>query len=240
MNPDTSFEMLLPRPVDATWLAFRDPELIKRWYGWEFDGLDEEIAAFFVEGAVVGTEERTLHIGGHLFTFTAAEANTHLKVERKLPVGEGSEVDWAQDYDDIEEGWIAFLQQARFALARHPQRRRRTIYRIGSARSAVPMPLPDLLGLGDAFRTPAGERYAGDAGPGDRLEGEVWYRTGLQLGVTVDGWGDGLLILAHSPSAKEPFSLVSMTLSTYGLDDGAFADLEKRWGRWFAARFEED
>lgn len=241
MNPDTTFEMLLPRSVDAVWLTFRDPELVKRWYGWDFDGLEEEITSMFVQGAVVGTDERTLHIGGHLFTFTASDANTHVKVERRPPAfGEGSGANWAQDYDDIEEGWIAFLQQCRCHLARHPQQRRRTIHRAGTARSAVPMPLPDLLGLGDAFRTPAGERYVGDAVPGDRLEGEVWYRTGLQLGVTVDGWGDGLLILAHSPSAKEPFALVSMTLSTYGMDDAAFADLERRWSRWFAARFEED
>ena len=41
--PTTAFEMVLPRPVDAVWLAFRDPALIRRWYGWEFDGLDEEI-----------------------------------------------------------------------------------------------------------------------------------------------------------------------------------------------------
>jgi hypothetical protein len=31
-----------------------------------------------------------------------------------------------------------------------------------------------------------------------------------------------------------------MILTTYGLDDEKFADLEKRWGRWWAARFEED
>ncbi len=242
-EPDTTFEMLLPRPVDAVWLTFRDPELIKRWYGWEFDGLDEEIKSMFVEGAVVGKDERTLHIGGHLFTFSAAEqeANTHLKVERKPPAfGEGSGANWAEDYDDIEEGWISFLQQARFHLARHPQQRRRTIHHAGAARSAIPTPLPDLLGLSNAFRTPANEPYVADVGPGDHLEGEVWYRTGLQMGVTVDAWGDGLLILTHSPSSEEPFAVVSVTLTTFGMDADAFADLERRWAKWFGARYEED
>ncbi|MGQ0846633.1 MAG: SRPBCC family protein [Sporichthyaceae bacterium] len=239
-NPDTTFEMLLPRPVEAVWLTFRDPELVKRWYGWEFDGLEEEVKAFFVDGAVVDRDAGTIHIGGHLFTFTPQDSNTHVRVERRQPAfGAGSEADWTQDYDDIEEGWISFLQQCRFHLARHPQERRRTIHRAGAARSAIPMPLGDLLGLSDAFRTPAGEPYVSDAGPGDHLEGEVWYRTGLQLGVTVDAWGDGLLILSHSPSAKEPFSLVSLTLTTYGMADEAFADLERRWTKWFDARFEE-
>ena len=206
-NSDTTFEMLLPRPMDAVLLTFRDPELIKRWYGWEFDGLDEEIKQVFVDGTVVDRDAHTLHIGGHLFAFAPHEGNTHLTVSRRAPEGGGdADIDWESMYADIEEGWITFLQQNRFALARHPQQRRRTLHFDGAARSAVPMPLPDLLGLANAFRTPAGERYVADVGPGDRLEGEVWYRTGLQMGITVDAWGDGLLVLAHSPSSGEPFS----------------------------------
>jgi hypothetical protein len=238
---DTTFEMLLPRPMDAVLLTFRDPELIKRWYGWEFDGLDEEIDEVFVKNTVVDRDAHTLHIGGHLFSFAAQDGNTHLTVSRKLPEGDAqSDVDWVSQYADIEEGWITFLQQNRFALARQPGKRRRTLHFDGAARSAIPMPLPDLLGLANAFRTPAGEPYVADVGPGDHLEGEVWYRTGLQMGVTVDAWGDGLLVLAHSPSSGEPFAVVSLTLSTYGMSDADFADLERRWSKWFGARYEED
>jgi hypothetical protein len=240
-NPDAdpTFEIMLPRPLDAVWLAFRDPALVQRWYGWEFDGLDEEIKALFVEGAVPDREARTIHIGGHLFTFHPAQANTHLVVTRREPVAPADEIDWAAQYDDIEESWIAFLQQFRFALARHPMQPRRTIFRAGAARSAVPTPVGDLLGLVGAARTPAGEPYVADVGTGDRLEGEVWFRTTLQLGVTVDAWGDGLLILAHPPSAPEPFVLTTMTLTTYGLGAAELGDLETRWGRWWSARYEE-
>lgn len=238
---DTAFEMLLPRPMDAVWLTFRDPELIKRWYGWEFDGLDEEIKALFVDGTVVDRDARTMHIGGHLITFTPQDAQTHLRVARcNPPFADATGINWARDYDDIEEGLIGYLQQCRFALARHPQQRRRTVHRAGAARSAIPTPLGDLLGLAKAFRTPAGEPYVADVGPGEHVAGEVWYRTGLQLGVSVDSWGDGLLLLRHSPSSREPFALVAMTLSTYGLPEDAFADLERRWGKWFSARYEED
>jgi len=239
--PDPSFEMLLPRPVEAVWLAFRDPELIRRWHGWDFEGLDEEIKALYVDGVVVDQEQHTLHIGGHLFALRPQDGHTLLHVSRKAPVEKvDTGIDWARQYDDIEEGWISFLQQLRFVLARQLQRRRRTIFRAGAARSAVPTPIADVLGLFNAARTPAGEPYVADVGPGDHLEGEVWFRTGLQLGVTVDGWGEGLLILTHPASSDEPFGLATMILTTYGLGEDDFADLERRWGMWFAARYEED
>lgn len=237
--PPVGFEMLLPRPMEAVWLAFRDPELVRRWYGWEFDGLDEEIKAQFTEGAVIDRENRTIHIGGHLFTFTPREGTTHLQVSRLPPVTPDEDIDWDLQYDDIEEDWVRFLQQLRFAIARHPLQRRRTLFRAGAARSGMPTPLGDLLGLAGAVRTPAGEPYVAEVGTGDRLEGEVWYRTTLQFGATVDGWGDGLLIVTHPPSAAEPFGLATLTLTTYGLDAETFADLERRWGRWWTARYEE-
>lgn len=232
--------MSLPRPVDAVWLAFRDPAIVRRWHGWQFDGLDEEIASIYTEHAVVDQKAGTLHLGGHLFTLTPQGAQTHLHVTRKPPVTTaGDDIDWDRQYADIEEGWISFLQQFRFMLARHLQHTRRTFFRAGSARSAMVVPCGDLLGLSDASATPAGEPYLTDLGPGDHAEGEVWFRTGLQLGVTVDAWGDGLLIVTHSPSAAEPFADASVILTTYGLDDDAFADLERRWATWWQARYEE-
>lgn len=238
--PRPDFEMLLPRPMDAVWLAFRDPQLIRRWYGWEFDGLDEEIEALFVDRAVVDREARTIHLGGHLFTFTPRGADTHLTVARSAPTSTDEEIDWERQYDDIEEGWISFLQQLRFCLARHPQVRRRTVFRAGFARSAIPTPVGDLLGLAEAARTSAGEPYQAVVGPGDRLTGAVWFRTGLQFGATVDDWGDGLLVLTHPPSALAPFGTATMILTTYGRDDETLADLDRRWGKWWSARFEED
>ena len=240
-SADPGFEMLLPRPVEAVWLAFRDPEIIRRWHGWDFDGLDEEIKALYVDGVVVDQENHTLHIGGHLFAFSPQDGQTLLRVSRKAPVEKvDTGIDWLLQYADIEEGWISFLQQLRFMLSRQLQRRRRTVFRAGATRSAVPSPIADVLGLFNAARTPAGEPYVADVGPGDHLEGEIWFRTGLQLGVTVDSWGEGLLILTHPASAGEPFGLATMILTTYGLSDEAFEDLERRWGKWFAARYEED
>src|SRR3954462_15588521 len=83
-----------------------------------------------------------------------------------------------------------------------------------------------------------GEPYQADVGPGDHLEGEVWFRSSLQLGVTVDGWGDGLLIVSHMPGTPEPFAAASMLLTTYGLDAAAFPDIEGRWDEWWNKRYE--
>lgn len=234
------FEILLPRPADAVWLAFRDPAVIRRWFGWEYDGLGPEIKSIFVDGTMADRKIHSLHIGGHMFRLTGrGDGHTLVRVTRVEPLRvDGDGVDWNLLYDDIEEGWVAFLQQMRFMLARHPQDTRKTIFRVGGTRSSMPAPLGDVLGLGAAGRTPAGEPYVAEVGPGDRLEGEVWYRTDLQLGVTVDAWGDGLLILTHSPSVPQRYGAASMTLTTYGLDADALADLEQRWGSWFEKRYE--
>ncbi len=236
---DLRFEILLPRPLDQTWLAFRDPVVIRKWYGWEYPGLGPEIKAIFVDTTLANKPARTLHIGGHLFTFAAREDHTHVRVTRAEPIKSATDdVDWELFYDVIEEGWITFLQQLRFMLARHPQDTRRTVFAVGSSRSGVPTPLGDLLGLGGAMRTAAGEPYQADVGPGDHLEGEVWFRTGLQLGVTVDGWGDGLLVVSHMPGTPEPFTAASMVLTTYGLAPEAFNDLQARWEEWWSKRYE--
>jgi hypothetical protein len=236
---DLRFEILLPRPLDQAWLAFRDPVVVRKWYGWEYPGLGPEIKAIFVDTTVANKPARTIHIGGHLFSFAARDDHTHVRVTRAEPIKAATDdVDWSIFYDVIEEGWITFLQQLRFMLARHPQDTRRTIFRVGGARSGVPTPLGDLIGLSEAARTNAGEPYQADVGPGDHLEGEVWFRSGLQLGVTVDGWGDGLLVLSHMPGTPEPFAAASMVLTTYGMDKEAFADLEARWDEWWNKRYE--
>ena len=93
-------------------------------------------------------------------------------------------------YDEIREGWTSFVMQLRFALERHPGEERRTLQLTASAP-------PD---------------------PG--TFGEQLYRNEHQVGVVVDDYGPGLLILHANGMA---------IVTTYGLDDDAFAELERRW-----------
>ena len=66
------------------------------------------------------------------------------------------------------------------------------------------------------------------------LSGEVLFRSDLQLGLTVDEWGDGLLLIAQSPSVP---GAASMLLCTYGVDVAFMADLESRWSAWWDDHF---
>ena len=45
--------------------------------------------------------------------------------------------------------------------------------------------------------------------------------------MTVDQWNDGLLLLTL------PRDAAWLTLSVYGLDDAAVADLTERWSAWW-------
>ena len=215
-------EITLPAPVDTVWQAFRNPTIIRRWFGWDYEGLDEEIRVIFYDETVADEAGRTLQIGGHRFSLDDRGIETVVRVDA------GSEA----TYDEIEEGWLSFLQQLRFVLARHPHDTRRSIYRNGETRSSPPAPAVELLGLdgiGDRGR------YSVTTAVGDHLSGDVWFRSLRQLGLTVDQWGDGLLLVAQSPAGP---GAASMFLCTYGRDLAVLTDLESRWATWWDGHFE--
>jgi hypothetical protein len=104
-------------------------------------------------------------------------------------------------FDEIREGWFSFVMQLRFALERHPEEDRRTLRLPASG----PLDLSTI-----------GPRHESEAG----WSGELLYRTDHQAGLTVDSYGPGLVILYANGMA---------IVTTYGLDDEAFAELERRW-----------
>ena len=76
---------------------------------------------------------------------------------------------------------------------------------------------------------------------GENVACELWFRSANQLGVTVDAWGEGLLIVARTPpSDVKPRGAAMAVLSTYGLDETAFEDLNARWTAWWAERYPSD
>jgi hypothetical protein len=225
-------EVTLPAPFATVWRAFRDPAEIRRWHGWDYNGLEDEIRTIFDEGTEASEEDRTLQIGGHRFTLDAQGGETIVRVVRASPAsGDG---DWVNYYDEIEEGWLTFLQQLRFLLARRPAQDRRALFLTGAAIDSTVPPVDALLGIAGLADLDAGQRYGGTAAWGEPLSGEVWFRSPLQLGVTVDGWGDGLLVLFQAADRRT----ASAVVSTYGLDDGALAGLEDRLTAWWRGHFE--
>ena len=149
----------------------------------------------------------------------------------------GVPIDWTGVYEDISQGWINFFQQLRLALERHPGAARRTIYLSGPARHGVSKPSVE-LGLTGIRALEPGENYALPLATGQHAAGTVWYKTHFQTALTVDAWGDGLLVVTDmGASPKRRHGGGSVLLTTYGLDDAAFDALEQTWQSWWEARY---
>ena len=231
-------EIVVAAPIDVVWQALRDPVEIGRWFGWDSPALAEEIDFIFRKALTVSEADHTLRgidVPDRI-TLEASGAQTIVRVVRSAPV---TDVSWQGIYDDMVEGWITFMQQLRFALERHSGADRRTVFLNGRARAAGTALPGDALGLGPLSTVPVGERYAITTPFGERLEGTVWFRTAYQMGVTVDAFGDGLLIPNDRPqTSKSPHGGGNLVITTYGLSDRAFAELQERWERWWTDKYE--
>jgi hypothetical protein len=119
MSDPVICEVVIAASADAVWRALREPSEIRRWFGWDYDGLDDEIQFIFLGEATADADERVLDmgVGGAIALEDRGDA-TAVRVTRAT--GEG--------YDDVNEGWITFVQQLRFYLERHPGRERRTVH----------------------------------------------------------------------------------------------------------------
>jgi uncharacterized protein YndB with AHSA1/START domain len=110
-------------------------------------------------------------------------------------------------YDAIEEGWRAFLTQLRFLLDRRPKGRRRTLYLTGETTGRQAMALAE--GAGE------------------------WQWSGPRVAWTVDGTGSLVVVAGRLPLDDRDAGRMEVTVSTYGLDDGAFEALREEWTkRW--------
>ncbi len=220
-QPDPVLEVTVAASADTVWTALRDPDLIRRWHGWEVEELKEEIRTIYLNGVVEDPVARTLEItGGDRFTLHAAPGGTLVRVTR---APRDDDPDWADYYDDITEGWWTFLQQLRFAVERHALAERRTIVFQGL--------LDDREPLRALTQAPASRVVAPT---GDELGVTVWARRPTQVALTVQEWGDGLLIVADQPvNPHRPHGGTMVLLTTYGLDDDTFDALATRWGAWW-------
>ena len=232
MEDHVLVEVTVPAPADAVWAALRDPAKIKDWFGWETDGLKDEIDFIFVTHAAADEASRTVTFVGvnDRYEVEARGETSLVRVVRSAPAG-----DWSDVFDGMIEGWISFTWQLAFAFARHPGQTRRTIFLSGPPRQD--RLARSLLGLDAA--PAAGEPWSGPLGPEARVSGEVWFTARHQMGVTVDAWGDGLLVVVDQPPTdKKPRGSTMLTLTTYGLSDDALAGLQTRWQAWWDERFE--
>jgi hypothetical protein len=156
-------EVTVTAPADVVWHALRDSAVLRRWFGWDYDGIEDEIEQIFHSDLVTESEAaRWMDTGGGgRFELEERGGETVVRVRRAAPEG-GT---WDGVYDDVNEGWLAFVQQLRFMLERHRGEDRRT------------------------FSTTHAEPHRALA----LVDGETWFRSPHQHGVAFDG-GAGLLI----------------------------------------------
>ncbi|KQW83767.1 SRPBCC family protein [Brevundimonas sp. Root1279] len=227
-------EVTVPAPADLVWEALRDPPKIKQWFGWETDSLDDEIDYIFVANAVADEANRVVSFPGVNDRYeieAVGDGACMVRVVRSAP----ADTDWDNVFDGMIEGWISFTWQLAFAFARHPGQARRTLFFSGP-------PHADQLGrslLGLDAAPAKGEPWSMPLGPDADASGQVWFTARHQIGVTVDGWGDGLLVVLDSPvNNKRPRGSTMITLTTYGQSDAELAELKARWQSWWDERFD--
>ncbi len=194
MSMDKPFrvEVSVDAPRDVVWRTLTEPEQIRHWFGWDYDGLNDEIELIFVEHARLRPPDRIEMSDDGLIELEERGGRT---VIRATKPGDLDAVEWVDVYGDIEEGWITFFTQLRHRLERHPESTRRMI-----VRNANLAALPE-------------------------LPGEPWHSSRYQRGAESDGT---LAIVFRKPDSGESMLLVT----TYDLDDDAFAAAERHWDEW--------
>jgi len=217
-QPETAtgftLEVVIGAPVEVVWRAMREPDQIRRWHGWHAESLDAEIRQIYGDTATESGSGATPYVldveGGDRFELREHDDGTLVRLTR-LP-REQVEGEWADWYDDITEGWTSFVHQLRFALERHPHEERRTLCLSGAGAPA--QPLRESL-----------------------AHHETFFSTDHQQGHVLDGLGPGLVVLGETPGRPGQQPGAMAIVSTYGLDDDAFAREQDSWTAWWRAAY---
>ena len=194
MSMDKPFrvEVEVDAPRDVVWRELTEPERIRHWFGWEYDGLDDEIKFIFVDHAKPVPPDRIELVQDGTTELIERGDKTLIRV---IKPGDLDAAEWQDVYGDIEEGWITFFNQLRYRLAVGGGERRMLV-RTGSA-------IPS------------------SARPG----GFAVVREPLPARRDVDG---ELVVVFAKPEGE-----ASLVVTTYDLDDEAFAEAEQRWTAWW-------
>lgn len=198
-------EVTVRAPLDVVWRALTEPDQIRHWFGWDYDGLDAEIRTIFVEHAQQFPPDRIVLEDGQRIELQASGPHT---VVRAVMPGSLADAEWEDLYDGMEEGWRAFFEQLRFRLQRRPDAHRRTVYLSGTASGPRVLPLVD------------------------GVSKEIWHESRYQR-MVVDRDENLIGFAAQQPLDAADPGPVSVTVTTYGLDDAAFTAVREEWAaRW--------
>ncbi|MCC3762670.1 hypothetical protein K3N28_06255 [Glycomyces sp. TRM65418] len=225
-------QVTVAAPADEVWRSLRDRGVIRQWHGWDAAELDAEIDSIYFTDVVEDAERRTLIAnGGDRFEVRPHGSGARVTLTRAPLSGNP---DWDAYYDEVTEGWTTFMHQLRFAVERQPGATRRTL--LFSGPDAALEAVTGRLRLDGPVGAPPGTRYTATVAAQD-IAGEVWFRSEHQLGVTVDEWGAGLLVVVGAQASGTGSTGASkVVLSTFGLPVEEFAELERQWADWWRGR----
>ena len=186
--------LIIKTSIDAVWSALRDKEKLLRWHGWDTPGLAAEIESIYftnVKEEITENKHTLVVNGGDTFIAEAAGDDTRLTLIR---AGLSGDPEWDGYYDNITEGWVSFIEQLRFMLERAPKSQRKAEF------TSRVLQRDEIVARLNLAEDKEGAKFTGSF-EGNEMSGEVWFSTPNQLGLLVDGWGPGLLILQFSEKA---------------------------------------
>lgn len=190
-NATPKLSLTIKASVDAVWNALRDKEKLLQWHGWDTSTLEDEIENIYFTDIKeeVGEDKRTLRVnGGDTFSVESVGADTRLTLVR---AGLSGNSEWDAYYGNITEGWVSFIEQLRFMLERDSNTVRKTTFTPLSLNKSEVLAK---LGLSEEKE---GTKFSGEF-QGEEISGRVWFSTQNQLGLVVNEWGPGLLIIQFS------------------------------------------
>ncbi|MGW4497599.1 activator of HSP90 ATPase [Micromonospora sp. NPDC004336] len=152
----TVVETTVAVPAERVWAALTEPGQIPQWFGWEHEGLADEIRFIFVDHARPAPPDRIGMAAGQEIRLAGEGDRTRLSVVLPPPGG-------GEPWDAITEGWRTFFEQLRFLLERRPSGRRRTIHLTGVATGAQALAALDAAGPAERWHDSPRQRIVVDA-----------------------------------------------------------------------------
>lgn len=231
----------IPVGLATVWEHLREPTLVRRWFGWERPGLDEEALAF----TRTPTERRDVDHDATTHTLTwpnhdvlAVSAAAHQPHRTRLRVTRRSHDALAVQYDgnmdEVDEDWIANMHQLQFALGKQLGRDRRTVSLVDADAGPRTDRLLDRAGLHGAHGIPVRGHLEARRPDGSVLGGTVLYKTEHQLGIELHAITEALLVVREIPiGAHPPHGTVTAVLSVFGLDQPTLDEVAARWDAWW-------